>query len=61
MFSGFIYTYIDPDVNFGFDEDDANVELLTANYEYNGETIIDLAQLSYRYVLHFSFTWTIVE
>ncbi len=61
VFSGFIYTFLDPDGNFGFDEDDANVELLTANYEYNGETIIDLAQLSYRYVLHFSFTWTIVE
>ncbi|MBO4538731.1 MAG: hypothetical protein J5781_00530, partial [Clostridia bacterium] len=60
--SGFIYTFSDPDGNYGFDETDtANVELLTTNYEYNGETIIDLSQLTYKYVLHFSFTWSIVE
>ena len=61
VFSGFIYTYTDPDGNFGFDETDANVELLTENYEYNGDTIIDVDQLQYKYILHFSFTWSIVE
>ena len=61
VFSGFIYTYAYTYGNFGFDENDANVELLTEDYEYNGETIIDLDQLQHKYILHFSFTWSIVE
>ena len=59
VFSGFIYVNADTYGNYGFDETDTeNVELLE-DYVYGD--IIGLDTLSYKYVLHFSFAWSIVE
>ncbi|MCR4726986.1 MAG: hypothetical protein K5753_07200 [Clostridia bacterium] len=59
-FSGFVWIQNATNGNYGFDETQDYVELLTEDYYWGEEEIVDYDSLSYKYILRFSFTWSIV-
>ena len=71
-FGGFVYLVNDPMGNYGFDETDPSVRLLTEDYVYGeGENAFvisvtgdshgssNVVYISYAYVLDFSYSWSI--
>ena len=75
VFSGFVWIYGDPNGDYGFDEEADYVRLLTEDYVQGegenqfvlrvGETVYDntdhVTDLTYKYVLDFSYPWSLVE